>query len=112
MSPNRILVPPPLEQLTPENARDILKELEHFRGTKLFAYLIEKQRYELFEALQVLLDVEPSTPSDYNNREALLGEARFRDVIIYKISGEVEQTMLDLISPKETNHDTDENNLE
>jgi hypothetical protein len=103
---NRMLVPPEPEPLTPENAQEILKELEAFRKTKLFAYLIDRQRLELFESLQAILDVEPRTEADYRNREALLGEARFRDVLIYKISGEVEEAMNNLISPKQ--HDEHE----
>lgn len=103
-----MLVPQEPEPLTPENAKQILQELEAFRKTKLFSYIVERQRLELFEALQVILDVEPQTPSDYQNREALLGETRFRDVMIYKISGEVEETMNNLLSPKDTNqHDNE-----
>lgn len=96
--------------LNPEDAQVILKELEVFRKTKLFEYIAEQTRFELDNNLRALLDHEPRTQADYREREALLGESRLLDNLIYKISGQVEDNMKAILQPEEPN--TNQNEVE
>jgi len=98
---DRLLNPQEPLQPTVDECNLILKELETFRSTRLFQYIVDNQRYDFHQTLQVLLDHEPQNQTDYNNREALLGEARLRDKVIYEISGRVQDEITAILKPTE-----------